>query len=140
MNLTLIIAFIIVCVIVRKILLQPGRDLKEWQVWEEYLRIKAERSDASMVKVTAIRQQANTGVKGFIHFLDDNTRSAAWFQNQWPGVGSQLLVTGSYGTGRHHDEQVFYVNFYYHIPVYAQAGWQRHNKRLEKKQNQNTEK
>jgi len=110
----------------------PRRDMLNWQIWENYLANKTIYAAARHARFYALGDYAKTGLKGYIQFLDTQETSGVWFKRGGPKIGSQLLIFGHFwGTiATHHNEIVFHVHMYYEIPVYAEAGWQRHNARI----------
>lgn len=79
--------------------------------------------------VTAVRQVAARGLKGYADVLGGPRGHAVWFEGFHPPVGPILFVGGRYwpvGRGQHHGEPVFWVDVIWDVlPPDAPAAWAR---------------
>jgi len=104
---------------------------EDWENWNKALDLS---KHATMFRIVSIRQQARTGTKAYVVFQDTKERSAVWIPELLDVErGEYMVVHGSYGHGRHHDEQVFYVNHVLqHMDKQTYKGWKKHEKRIAK--------
>jgi hypothetical protein len=116
------------------------RDERLWSQWEQMLRhgLGPVERRRTLVTVVGQRQQARSGLKAYLRFPPHSGVHAAWFRNYWPPAGASLVVTGQFWAdtyATHHGEVVFMVEDVHAVSgPDVLRGWQRHQRRLERRQ------
>lgn len=108
-------------------------DERDWLDWENINRYCSENDNYCIIHVTAIRQHAKTGTKGYAKWINSEEVSAFWIPDAWPKTGNIFVCNGSFGHGPHHEENVFYVNdIKYRLPSSLIKGKDRYIRRQKK--------
>lgn len=134
-NFLMIILIGLVAIIISRLHIKYSRKMneKQWIEWQDTLSLLGSDYRYFLGKIVSIRQRAKTGTKAFVYWHGKSSdMQAVWLPNLWPKIGSYILGRGSYGRGRHHNEQVFYFNDEVKVIDYKVfQGFKKHNKRIQ---------
>jgi hypothetical protein len=100
---------------------------EKYEQWKSYC--KANHCD--IAKVYRVRQAAKNGTKAYVKWLTRDGTDAIWIKKQSIFNGQILVLRGNYGHGSHHNETVYYVNFFEVLPRKIIRGWKLHKATLE---------
>jgi hypothetical protein len=89
------------------------RDADKYRLWCALLDTR--RNGAEVFQIVGIRQHARTGLKAYGRWIESGETCAVWIEGAWPSVGMFMSAPGSYGDGRHHGGNVFYVQQPYYF-------------------------
>lgn len=119
------------------------KDESRWERWEQLVATHGRGSAGlpTLVTVTQVRQRARRGLKGYVTFPPHGGVYAMWIEGFWPGPGTSMVVTGHFWNdvrATHHGEAVYWVDAVHEsVDATVPRGWQRHQRRLDRKQNRN---
>ncbi|WP_156184753.1 hypothetical protein [Allosalinactinospora lopnorensis] len=112
---------------------QRQRDLVLFRHWEQVQEWRGATSGAELIQVYRVYQEARSGTKAIILWLETGHQQDAWFRGNWPEPGSVALVHGSTGWGPHNrNPDVFYIEPHQIVAMLspdALAAVERHQRR-----------
>ena len=102
-----------------------------WEQWNNILSTLDRNPSYCFGQVAGIRQHARTGTKAYVHWNRGRACEALWIPGVTLKKGQYILVSGSEGNGRHHNEPVFFAEeLYAQLPHYAEKSWKNYNNKI----------
>jgi hypothetical protein len=108
---------------------QAGRDERLWREFED-AKVVSLSLGVRLGQVDSIRQNARSGTKGYMRWIDTGSRGAVWLQGGRLRRGDVMVVAGFEGHGDHHNEAVFHIKSVKKVlPARTYRAWRRHETR-----------
>ena len=84
------------------------RDTKKYQQWLDFLQTKGFKGEVFQI-IRIRKSYRKKGTKAYGRWLD-GSECAVWIPKVSPSVGMFISAEGGNDHGKHHNEEVFYVN------------------------------